>query len=195
MSSLLTWFVVRNLSLVPTRQSQLPQEVLQQWERLTPPMRSSLPLSPPISPSREEHWVWPTPASPPFCLQSPLLEDPPSSPHLWVQRSFCPPRHLPYCRLTPPSPTPFPALRPRANIPVARAPRVRSPKQKMKKRVRNALRESISKLGGQVTRDLWLKEMDCIGLLPEGTCPSCINGGWCSTSAKCGSIIKACLGP
>src|SRR5882672_11447706 len=72
MSSLLTWFFVRNLSLVPTRQSQLPQEALQQWEQLTPPMRSSLPLSPPLSPSREEFWVWPTPASPPFRLQSPL---------------------------------------------------------------------------------------------------------------------------
>src|SRR5258705_5827152 len=53
----LTWFIARNLSFIPTRQSQLPQEALQQWERLTPPMRSSLLLSPPISPSREEHWV------------------------------------------------------------------------------------------------------------------------------------------
>src|SRR5258705_413823 len=159
MTSLLTWFFVRNLSLVPTRQSQLPQEALQQWERLTPPMRSYLPLLPPHSPSRSEDWTWPTPASPPFRLQSPLVEDPPSSPHLWVQRTFRPPRHLPYRRPTPPSPTPFPALRPRANIPAARAPRVRSPKQKMKKRVRNALRELVSQLGAQVTRDLWLKEM------------------------------------
>ncbi len=81
---LLTWFVFRSLSLIPTRQSQLPQEALQQWEQLSPPMRSSLPLSPPLSPVREEHWVWPTPASPPFHLQSPLLEDPPSSSHLWA---------------------------------------------------------------------------------------------------------------
>src|SRR5258705_3169884 len=75
---LLTWFVSRNLSLIPTRQSQLPQEALQQWEWLSPPMRSSLPLSPPSSPVREEQWVWPTPTSPPFRLQSPLLQDIPS---------------------------------------------------------------------------------------------------------------------
>ena len=191
--SALTWFVSRNLSLVPTRQSQLPQEALQQWEQLSPPMRSSLLLSSPISPVREEQWVWPMPASPPFHLQSPLLEDPPSSPHLWVQRTLHPPRSLPYCRPTPPSFSPFPVLHPCVNIPAARAPRVRSPKQKMKKRVRNALRESVSQLGAQVTRDLWLKEMDCIGLLPEGPCPSCINGGWRSTLVKCGSIIKAHL--
>src|SRR5258705_12593695 len=51
---LLTQFVFRNLSLIPTHQSQLPQEALQQWEQLSPPMRSSLPLSPPSSPVREE---------------------------------------------------------------------------------------------------------------------------------------------
>src|SRR5258707_5478240 len=156
-------------------------------------MRFSPPLPPPHPPPSAEDGVCPTPASPPFHLQSPLLEDPPSSPHLLVQRSLCPPCHLLYHHPTPPSPTPFPALCPCANIPVARAPRVRSPKQKMKKRVRNVLRELVSQLGAQVTRDLWLKEMDHLGLLPEGPCPSCINGGWCSTSAKCGSIIKACL--
>src|SRR5258705_3810193 len=69
MSSLLTWFLVRTLSLVPTRQSQLPQEALQQWERLTPPMRTYLPLLPPHSPSRSEDWVRPTPASPPVDVQ------------------------------------------------------------------------------------------------------------------------------
>src|SRR5258705_11934913 len=42
----MTWFGSRNLSLVPTRLSQIPPESLQQWERLSPPTRSSLPLSP-----------------------------------------------------------------------------------------------------------------------------------------------------
>lgn len=64
----------------------------------------------------------------------------------------------------------------------------------MKKQVRNALREAVRDLEVEVTRDLFMKEMDYIGLFPQGPRPFCIAGGWCNNVAKCSSIMQARLG-
>jgi len=71
---------------------------------------------------------------------------------------------------------------------------VRNAKERMKKLGQECVEEVVRDLGAEASKDLFLKEMDHIGLIPEVLCPFCISGGWCSGAAKCTSIMKARLG-
>jgi len=159
-------------------------------------MRSSSSPVTPVTQEEESSWVWPTPTSPPWHPLSPTVELPLTSPHLWAHRRQPSVHPHPYHHPSPPSPSPHPVLHPRTNTPAPKVLKncVRSAKQRMKKRVRNVLREAVRDLGAEASKDLFSKEMDHIGLIPEGPCPFCISGGWCSSAAKCTSIMRAHLG-
>ena len=60
-------------------------------------------------------------------------------------------------------------------------------------RSRTLIKDLVKEVGVDEAKMMFLEVMDNMGLTPGGPCASCLSGGWCSRSAICSGLMKACL--
>lgn len=60
-------------------------------------------------------------------------------------------------------------------------------------RTRTLIKDALKEFDGEGTSVMLLEVMDSMEFTPGGPYTSCLSGGWCSRSAICTGLMKACL--